>query len=358
MKYSRSMADRIDPQCVVPRECAVSMGVVRALFEMIDDSGVSRLELLRAANIDLDVLEATDARLTRVECYRLCELAMDSTGDPALGIHWAQTLSARSFTPLSALIEHAPTLRQAFDSLSQFHRLVSDQLGFDVMETGDKVTMRCARMPGESLRANIFVSEMQVSGMFRVIRSFGIDARKLNVSFAYAAPPHLSEYARVFDGVARFEQPFTGISFERALMHAASPQGNADVHLALRSVAERRMLRLMHRSTYADRVSELLVERGAGASTDMKSVARQLAMSVRSLRRRLSAEGRTYKSVESDARAILAKRLLLSNRGPIKQVAYDLGFADATAFHRAFKRRTGMTPRVYRAQQLMAAQME
>jgi AraC-like DNA-binding protein len=330
------------------------MGVVRALVEVVEMSGASGLELLRAANIPPDALDASDARLTRAESYRLCELAMDLTRDPALGMHWAERLNAHSFTPISPLLEHAATLRQAFDSLSQFHRLLTDKPGFEIVEASDTVTVRCSKMLRESSRAQVFVSEMQVSGIFRLIRSFGVHAKKVQVQFAYSAPGHRAEYTRVFEGMERFDQPFTGLVFPRALMEASSPHKNEDVHGALRSVAERRMLRLTQRTTYAARVRDLLVERGPAASTDMKIIAKQLGMSVRSLRRRLSGEGRTYKSVTSDARAILAKRLLLSTHGTIKEVAYDLGFADTTAFHRAFKRRTGMTPQVYRTQQLMA----
>ena len=52
---------------------------------------------------------------------------------------------------------------------------------------------------------------------------------------------------------------------------------------------------------------------------------------------------------------MIAKHLLVSTNEPIKEIAYDLGFADTTAFHRAFKRSTGTTPQAYRTLQLAAA---
>ena len=329
----------------------VSMGVVRALLEAVEMSGVSALELLRAAKVEPDAVRVADASMTRSQSYRLCELAMDLTRDPALGIHWVERLSAHSFTPISPLIEHAPTLRQAFESLSEFHRLLTDNPGFELMETRDKVTVRCEPLASEPRRIQIFVAEMVVTGVFRLIRSFGVPARKLRVQFAYEAPSHRAEYARVFEGAQHFDGAFTGLVFDRALMDTAALQNNEEVHSALRTVAKRRMVRLMQCMTYSTRVCDMMVERGPAARTDMKIIARQLGISMRSLRRRLSAEGTTYKSLTSDARATMAKRLLLTTQASIKEVAYDLGFADSTAFHRAFKRRTGMTPQGYRTHQ-------
>jgi AraC-like DNA-binding protein len=99
-------------------------------------------------------------------------------------------------------------------------------------------------------------------------------------------------------------------------------------------------------------VRELLVQGGGAGPTDMGTVAKALGLSKRTLRRRLCAEGKLYRSVVNDALAIVAKHQLRSTERTIQEIAHDLGFADASTFHRAFKRRTGMTPQTYRAKQL------
>jgi AraC-like DNA-binding protein len=73
---------------------------------------------------------------------------------------------------------------------------------------------------------------------------------------------------------------------------------------------------------------------------------------VRTLRRRLCAEGKPYRAVVNDALAIVAKHQLRSTLRTIQEIAHELGFSDASTFHRAFKRRTGMTPQAYRERQL------
>src|SRR4051812_42039129 len=72
------------------RQSTVSMAVVRGLVEAVEQAGVARADFLRAAQLDL---QPPEARLPRSEVDRLCELALDLTGDPALGLHWAERLS-------------------------------------------------------------------------------------------------------------------------------------------------------------------------------------------------------------------------------------------------------------------------
>jgi AraC-like DNA-binding protein len=337
----------------VSRDSAVSTEVVHTLFDYLETVGVSRLQLLRASDLEHDRLQLVDGRVPRAIIYRLCEVAMDLTDDPALGLHWAERFSEHAFPPLSSLIAHAATLREAFDSLAQFSRLVMDECSCELLECNDSVIVRTAHLVGESPRVHRFTSEVFMTRIFELIRSFRVHPRSVQVNFEHAAPPYHSEYARVFGETARFKQSRTSIVFDRAFMDAVSPNKDDDVHSALRSIAQRRMMRLTQRIPYAERVRDLMVQRGPSGRADMETVARLLGLSVRSLRRRLYSERRTYKSVANDAFAIMAKHLLRTTRRTIQEIALDLDFADTSAFHRAFKRQIGMTPQAYRSQQLV-----
>jgi AraC-like DNA-binding protein len=79
----------------------------------------------------------------------------------------------------------------------------------------------------------------------------------------------------------------------------------------------------------------------------MKSAAHKLGVSVRSLRRRLASEGKSYKAIEKEALVIVAKRLLGDEQRTIQETACAMGFANTTTFHRAFKCWTGTTPSAY-----------
>jgi AraC-like DNA-binding protein len=333
------------------RESTVSMVVVRGLLHAVEQAGFSASAFQSATGLDPQRLESHEERLPRSEVYRLCELALDLTGDPALGLHWAARLSERMFVPVSHLITNGSSLRQCFELLAQFVRLLADDAGYRIVERDDEVTLYSKPIDEESAAMQRFVAEMMMGGFWRLIRSFSVHARPERVSFRYAAPAYRADYTRMFEGTELFDQPFTGLVFDRALLDTSSSQKDDDVREALQSVAERRLLRLTDGMSHALRVREYLVREGWPDRTDMESVARALDISVRSLRRRLADEGRNYGDVLNDALATIAKTFLRGQRHTIQEVAYEMGFSDPSTFHRAFKRWTGTTPSEYRRAQ-------
>jgi len=326
----------------------MSMRIVRGLAQAVAEAGVAPADLLRAAQVDPAQLASEEACVPRSVVYRVCELALDLTGDPALGLHWGERLREPTFNPVSHLIAHSANLRQAFESLRRFHRLLSDQPSFSITERADKVTVQCLDQIGASLRMQRLASEMLVGGVIRLIRTFNVQARVDAVSFEYERPEYHGEYTRVFELEPRFEQPFTGIVFDRALMNMMSPHRDEDVHDALRVIAERRIRRLTQLTPFTSRVRDVLVEQARTQQPDMNGVARALGLSRRSLRRRLVAEGSSYKAIVKEALAIVAKQYLRDRRLTIQETAFEMGFADTSTFHRAFKRWTGRTPSAYR----------
>lgn len=327
-------------------ESTVSIRVVQGLVQAAERSGVPRAQLLRAAHLDPALLDAVDGRMPRPQVYRLCEFALDLTGDPALGLHWGERITG-SFAPISPLLAHASSFRQALETLLHFERLMSDRSGYQFLETEDELTIRCMRLTAESVRVRRFCNEVMLVGFLGLARHFHPNANPKRVNLAYGAPSYHTEYARLFLQAVHFDEPFTEIVFDRALLNAASPQKDEDVHEALRTVAERRIYRLGQRAPYALRVRDLLVRHGPH-QTDMKEVALALGMSVRSLRRRLAAESKPYNGILNEAFALVAKHHLRDKQLTIQETAYEMGFSDTSTFHRAFKRWTGMTPAGFR----------
>jgi AraC-like DNA-binding protein len=114
-----------------------------------------------------------------------------------------------------------------------------------------------------------------------------------------------------------------------ALPRAGTPRGRGEFDLAeLRSAVDRLL-----RSGYPT------VQRIAG----------ELQLSPRTLQRRLSDLGISYRDLIRDSRFEQAGRLLAESARPVADIAASLGYADASSFSRFFLRMAGMTPRAYRA---------
>jgi AraC-like DNA-binding protein len=87
----------------------------------------------------------------------------------------------------------------------------------------------------------------------------------------------------------------------------------------------------------------------------MPAAASALGVSSRTLRRHLTAEGKPFASLVREAQTAIAKACLSEQQRTITETARELGYADSTGFHRAFKRWTGLTPNQFRLQQVCAA---
>jgi AraC-like DNA-binding protein len=79
------------------------------------------------------------------------------------------------------------------------------------------------------------------------------------------------------------------------------------------------------------------------------AIARALAISPRTLQRRLSEDGTTFDELREQVRADLAVNYVQQSNLRLAEISEMLGYSQQSAFSRAFKRLRGITPRQLRA---------
>jgi AraC-like DNA-binding protein len=328
---------------------AVSIAMVRVLAAAVERRGVRMPELLAAASIDERKLDDPNAQVTPAEYERFRQAAIALSGDEALGLHLVDHTRSAVFDVVGHMTEHAATLRQSIETLAKYSRIVTAGPPPELSEQGDSASVRFAFRQAASPRTR-FAAELTLSGFMRMIQGFvGQGARARGVYFTYPAPAYRAEYSQVFGGAERFEHAFTGIVFERAWLERSQPYKNPELYSTLQQQAERTLSRIERAAPLAQRVTAQLAAQGAGAMPSMEDVARNLGMSARSLRRKLLSEGAVYKDLVDQVLMERAKRMLEDPRISIQEVAFATGFATPAAFHRAFKRWTGLTPKAYKS---------
>jgi AraC-like DNA-binding protein len=328
---------------------SVSILLVRAFVEVLERSGVGRATLLETTNIEPTRLEAMDARLEFAEFARLETRALELTGDEALGLHIAEQASEAAFDLVAHLIVHAPTLRDGIELCLRFQRVFSDDSELALVEKNGAATLRLS-FPRTTLVCDRMHAEFVMAGLARMIKVFvGPRTMARAVHFEHPRPEHHAEYTRIFGGVERYRRPFTAMEVDRKILDQPGLHHHPQLYQVLRSEAERMLTQVTQGVRHSERVRQYVLARPPlGAIPDMETVARDLGMSVRSLRRRLKEEGVAYKAILEEAFGMVATRLLSDTSRSIQETAHAMGFSDPTAFHRAFKRWTGMTPKQYR----------
>jgi AraC-like DNA-binding protein len=328
----------------------VSMMMVRALAGAIERRGGSRARFLQQAGLDARAVDDGSARMSLCAYLRVLDAALEVSGDPALGLHMGEEANPVMFDVVGYLAQQAATLRESIQAIERYSRLAAEGHDPRLVEAGATAAVQFPSLMG-NLPAVRLTAEFALTGLASTLRLFvGPLARPTRLSFAYDEPAYSAEYARVFGAALHFSQAVTAIEFPRAWLDSTHSYANPNLHALLETRAERMLSRLQRHTPLSERVSRILAAHEPSRLPTMTEVARTLHMSARSLRRKLFAEDATYAALVERTQMNAAKRLLRDPRASIQETAYALGFAAPAAFHRAFKRWTGLTPKQYRAE--------
>jgi AraC-like DNA-binding protein len=172
----------------------------------------------------------------------------------------------------------------------------------------------------------------------------------LHVCFAHAAPYDTSEHRRFFGIPVRFGAGSNSMLVGAA--DAARPLHGADE--ALSGVIRRRLEKVLAEhppsapGPLSGRVRHVIVERLGATALGPSAIARELGVSRRTLSRRLSEEGTSFRNIVDDVRRELACALLHDRTSSVADVAFFLQYSEPAAFNRSFRRWTGQTPSEFR----------
>jgi len=323
---------------------SVAVPMVRALIEVVERAGVPRREFLKATRLPEHWLSDGDQRFTLQEFDVMQCVALDLTGDETLGFRLAEHGSQAAYAVVGNLLSLAPTLRDALELGSQFGGLLFGDAHEKLEEFIDVARIR-HDFQRTSMRADRMHAEFVIAGLHRLIGIFaGPGARISGAYFEHAAPAHHSEYARVFEGTERFNQSFTGIEFPRHLLDARQLHHDPRLYALIHAEARRSIDTVARGQSHAERLKHYLAARPPCRIPNMVVAARELGMSVRSLRRRLAEEGVSYRALVQATLEEAAIQALQTPGRSVQEAAVATGFSDSTAFHRAFKQWTGVTP--------------
>ena len=290
-----------------------------------------------------------EARMPLAVEEKLWDRAAESTADPLFGLHAAAAIRPGAFDVLDYAVRTAPDLRAALQRLARYNRLVHDLASFEVLPAGDAVRIE-HRFDGPDARPCRQAAEFTLASLVVVASQIGgRPVQPLAVEFAHAQPGPAEDYAVVFGVLPRFDAPVSCLVLATDVLDRPVPAADPGLSRIVTAHAEQ-LLAAHHPapSAVAVQVRRQLTEGMADGPMTLPQVARRLHVSERSLQRRLDAEGTSFAQLLDEVRRDLALRYVADERLALGEVAYLLGFAEPSPFHRAFKRWTGMTPRTFR----------
>jgi AraC-like DNA-binding protein len=318
----------------------------RLAVEALAATGRDVTALLESLGIERSQLDDVDGRVPVSVDVALWAGAWRLSGDECFGLHAAEGLKPGAFDVLGYTLSTSATLGGAFERLVRYNHLLHDLADLSLTQSDGEARLSLRLLPEGTPRQQ---AEFSLAVFLLFSRqATGLNVVPLAVEFSHAAPADVSEHRRIFQSPIRFDRPSTALVLPRQALDL--PLLDADPGLC--AVLERQLLDLVARlprgEGVLDSVRRLIASELCGGDPSVEFVARRMHISPRTLHRRLRDARTSYRAVVDDLRQDLAVRYLAEERLAIGEAAYLLGFSEASAFHRSFKRWTGRTPADYR----------
>jgi AraC-like DNA-binding protein len=168
------------------------------------------------------------------------------------------------------------------------------------------------------------------------------------VDFRCAEPQLGADHRLFFGAPVRFGQEVSRLAFDEAFLDLPIARSEKALKQFLRGAPANILVRHRYDAGLAANVRARLRRQKPAEWPGVKELAQMLRMPPSTLRHRLGQEGQTYASLKEEIRRDLAIELLLDQSQKISEIALELGFAEPSAFHRAFRKWTAKSPGAYR----------
>ena len=322
----------------------------RALLDACERLGLDTGPILEAAKLDPATLQDPDARIPVDQSRALWLKAYEVSGDPNLALHAVEVLPFGAYRVIDFLATSAPTIGVALAKVSDYFPLINDivrlpyVVGEDVVTFGLEAPSQPAwitRPYAEYTFAAVFLrTRIATNQRYPLIR----------VDFSHARPADTREHERIFECPVEFGADACQLVVARDVWDTPRTGTNPTLFSVLETHARMLMSQRPNPDDTVSRVREAIDAELKGGDPNLESIGRRLAMSPRTLQRRLKDQGVAFNDLLDTMRFQAAKSYLAQRDVAGAEVAFLLGFADPSSFNHAFKRWSGQTPTEYRRQ--------
>lgn len=325
----------------------MAAGFASAFLKYAVLEGAPEDKLLQDAQLGDEDLSDQDARIPVLSYYALIQSAIKNVGDTSLLLRHVLDTKLEMMSIVGQIMHASTSFPHSLKLLNRYARLMADVTipndldRFELLKERGEVWL----VDNKPVNGNWLATEASFA---RFISEFRRSAPEhpfeLALDVTYEPPPHADRYPELFRVPVRFgtdrnalrinpiwlDVPFDGgkeYVFGVFTKHADGLLANLTETDTVRAVVERSMMPELHEGTLS-----------------MDKVALNLGMSRQTLYRRLKEEAITFAEVHDDLRKRMAMDYLFAQKVSVGETAYLLGFSEASAFVRAFKRWTGSSP--------------
>lgn len=322
----------------------VDLFVVRSLVDYLSSIGVAPASLVDPALLSSLRRPATDARHPLPDVAQCFCRAAETLDDPYLGLHVGDRMRLSALGPSGSNIARASTLGEALILHQETFSALDDHSSLVVSVASGQLEIGFSTASG--WWGSVY-DAFVVSSLLSVIRELvGLRVPAHGVAFPGVPPPHgPGPYAEFFGCTPRWQQPrlalrwqVSGLSTLVARPVPSEPPVSPPSPHAAAGGGE----------GLAAAVSQAILHAARFQEPSLERVAALLGVTRRELTRDLGASGLRFRELRDEILLSLAAEALRGTTRPLEEIALSLGYSEQSAFNRAFRKWTGVTPGAFR----------
>ncbi len=282
--------------------------------------------------------------------YRVFDSAAAADPEPtSLPFRVGASMCSDDYGPFGFAWKSAPTLRGSFERAQRYALVLTSVSAYEVEDVFDGAYMHLHRR-GERRLGMRLSNEATLASITAISREVSSEPfRPEAVYLKHPAPADTGPHEAYFQCPVHFGADQDALRVSRRTLGTPNKVGDASIARFFDTLLEAQVSTLDPTVPLERQVLDRLATALSGGVPGLHEIAADLAMSARTLQRRLADAGHSFQSLVDQARRRLALRLLKQEAdASLSEIAFMTGFSDQSAFTRAFKRWTGQTPGAYR----------
>ncbi|MEM0994927.1 MAG: AraC family transcriptional regulator ligand-binding domain-containing protein [Bacteroidota bacterium] len=289
-----------------------------------------------------------DAQAILADDFFLVHELLDEQLGPGFGVRVGQQMKIDDYGVLGLSWRTCSYVGEIFERSERYFKLLSNTFVWQIKEEG---TLSHVHLNRAAYRRGLELStEASLSATVVVLQAMTEkNIQPVQVAFKHQSPKDLTSFHAAFQCPILFNQPHYAISYTTADLKTRTAKADASINRFLIERVEEATngLEIVGSKLVVD-VENLIKDALPSGIPSINQLGKHIGMSSRTLTRRLSEQGTTFRALVKKTQEETATSLLHTPSKSISEIAFLTGFSEQSAFNRAFKRWTGKSPTAYR----------
>ena len=326
-------------------------GIVQ-LIKLGAEQGISRQKMLLGSNISAEMLADPYSSIEPEQEFQVVHTLLEQVNDAAFGLVVGERFRLSVLGILGAAVPNAANVHEAIQFFIRFINLSYTYFDVSFKQGAEGATIRLADKIelGDLRRFFIDRDVMFTLTAFRDLFPKPVPLAGLKLKMGYETPTEIMAYHEKIPCPLAFGEGDTIISLDQSVLKLPLQQSNELTLKLLEKQCVDVDAKLAGKESISERITQLLLT-DLRQPAPLEYIAEQLALSTRTVRRRLDKEGLQFQKLLNELRCKEAKRLLAETAWSIEKIAETLGYSESAGFIHAFKDWTNSSPTGYRKQQ-------